>query len=186
MPAPVRPSYAAQMHYDPTARAVLVIGGQLQLGNSIRPMAGVMRYEPTVAAESLSFGVGCPGRSDVPALTTSQLPWLGRTMRLQVAVPPGTVAFFVGGASNTATAGGQALPRSLTPFGLQGCQQLVSTQSLAPRTGSAAGIASLPLVIPNLPVLLGTTLFVQAVIPGMGTTSGLVTTNGIQLVAGSF
>lgn len=105
VPAPVRPRYAAQMHYDPTARAVLAIGGSLQLGDLIRPLADVMRYEPTVAAESLAFGVGCPGRDDIPALTTSQLPWLGRTIQLQIPLPPGSLAFFVGGASNTVSAG---------------------------------------------------------------------------------
>jgi hypothetical protein len=52
--------------------------------------------------------------------------------------------------------------------------------------GSPAGNASLPLRIPNIPTLLGTRLFVQAVISGSGTSSGLVTTNGILLVAGSF
>jgi hypothetical protein len=185
VPGPSRPRYGVQMYYDPTARAVLGVGGSFQAGNTIRTLADVLRYEPTVAAESLQFGEGCPGRTDIPLLATSELPWLGRTVELRVAVPAGGIACFVAGLSNTLNAG-QPLPQPLAGLGLEGCQLLVSTEVAVVTFAGANGTAAVALAVPNSPALLNAQLFAQAAVPGTGTSSGLVATRGLRLVVGSF
>ncbi len=130
-----------------------------------------------VGAEAL-FGTGCPGSLGLPTLQTSpdSAPEPGGTLVFQLTNLPSTLALMAVGFSNT-TAGTQALPLSLAPFGMPGCNLLVAPDTTV-LLAVTAHEASWTLVVPHENALSGVEFFCQAFAfdPGANL-AGLIATN---------
>lgn len=141
---------------------------------------------PQVTATAVSFGAGCGS----PALSlqpqANGLPQLGGTGRVLVAQAPSMFAGVAIGWSDQ-WAGTLPLPADLGWAGMPGCDLLqsgdVGTFAAAP---ASATTLTLALPLPNLPPLLGLTVFLQAyaVAPGQNLT-GLLVSNGVRWVFGN-
>ena len=122
-------------------------------------------------ATSQNYGNGHAGGSGVPTLTTSALPRLGTSPDLRV-----------GNSAGTTTAGvlvvGTARANLPTPVGGTLLVQPLAQVAL----GLPAGGIALPLAIPNVPSLCGTTLDLQAAMADAAASQGVAFTPGLELV----
>lgn len=125
-------------------------------------------YEPTGTVNT--YGLGCAGSAGVPSLGMSAGTALrtGQTFGLELGALPPTAAFsvlFYG--YNHTSSNGAALPLPLDGFGLPGCvlrAEAFVTELLLNSGGQATWSASLPMA----PVLVGTPVFFQALVPDAG------------------
>jgi len=129
-------------------------------------------HSPTSASWSGPFStvkwawrVLCPGGPmQAPVLGNSGLPQIGTKMSVtldKARAATGTVLTL--GLSNT-TWLGLALPFDLTFLGGPGCSLLNSIMLVMPATTSGTGQASMPLAIPNDPMLMGGTFYNQWIV----------------------
>ena len=81
--------------------------------------------------------------------------------------------------TSTTTWGALTLPFDLTPFGATGCKVYNDIAATIPSATSATGVATIPLPIPNNPLLVGATFYAQgAFVDASFNALGLVTTPG--------
>ena len=146
-------------------------------------------FPDTVASGTLGSGYGhviafktVGGASPaVPRILNSNLPQLGKDFHFELLGAGGAVpgALFVG-ASNT-SAGSLPLPFDLTIIGMPGCFLLVSAEVALPVTTNKGGDLAFTVSIPNNPVLVGGSHYLQYVLKDSINTFGFVTSNGGQL-----
>jgi hypothetical protein len=114
----------------------------------------------------------------------TQLPVLGQSLGLRMrGMPAASPTFLELGWSDMASALGP-LPQSLTPFGLTGCDQLVSLD-LFLFVVNVSGNADWSTAVPNQTVLLGMRLFAQGAHMVAGANpAGALMSDGQALVLG--
>ncbi len=135
--------------YDLLADRVVMWGGIV--GNP-----DLWEYRNTTPATYATFGQGCPGSSSqTPRLAAGGRPWLGETLAVTVDRLPAGAAFgfMVVGHGNTSW-NGLPLPFDLGGFGMPGCPLLVDPAASV-LLGSAGGIVTWNLALPNQPTLAG-------------------------------
>jgi len=143
-------------------------------------------YDLTGVAQWTVFGPGCPGSQGVPQLRAAgpQRAILGTSFGLAVTGVTGG-ALLALGFSNT-NWNGNALPLSLSGFGMPGCELNVSPDVMLFAPGSG-GVAQVALSIPATPGLVGVTFFAQALVPEPGANPfGAVVSNAAGAMVGSF
>ena len=164
--------------YDAQRREVLVFGGVTYPSSTF--FNYLWRYGTANGATATSFGAGCAGSAGTPVLanTPYTLPWLGDTMRTRVnTVPTSLGALFVSSFT-------PATPTSLTPFGMPGCNLLVTPDVLEFRSTNA-GAAEWTLSIPNNTALVGMPIHQQALpLDPTANALGVVASNGLVMVPG--
>lgn len=164
--------------YDSQRREVLVFGGVTWPNSTF--ISNLWRYGTANGATATSFGAGCAGSAGTPELTNAPytLPWLGDTMRTRVnTVPTSLGAMFVSSFTPTT-------PTSLTPFGMPGCNLLVTLDALQFRSANA-GAAEWAWALPNNTALVGVQIHQQALpFDPAANALGLAASNGIVMVPG--
>lgn len=137
--------------------------GPLSFDLGFRTLVGAPAFQ-------VNYGAGHAGANGVPTLLASVLPRLGVTIDV-----------LVGNSAMAATAGVLVLGTSrasvVTPFGGTLLVQPLAQVALAL---PAAG-ATIPIRIPNLPSLCGTTLDLQAAMADAAATQGVSFTRGLEL-----
>lgn len=138
---------------------------------------------PAPVATMLVFGSGCAGsNSEAPALDFTAPPSLGSTLAITLA---GALAnapcLLVFGSSRVADPLGP-LPRDLGIIGMPGCTQYTDLGGSLLALADAAGVAQVPLTLPNNPVLAGVRAVVQWLCLDAGANAlGAATSNGGEL-----
>jgi Regulator of chromosome condensation (RCC1) repeat len=128
---------------------------------SAAPGQSAARLGPT--STYVTFALGCAGRQASARLVPLDTPRIGENLQVSVmGLPAGVAVMITGWSSGNSVLG--PLPLPLAQFGMPGCVLSVSTD-LATLVTGAGNIASLSVPIPNLRVLVGTTLHHQALIP---------------------
>lgn len=165
--------------YDPLAAVVVAIGDAGSVGAQ-----DAYVYGPVFPAAVATYGAGC-GPAPRPQIIASGRPWVGEALALDaddLAATASAAAFFVGASDRNWN--GVTLPLSLAIVGMSGCALLASPDVMlvAP---AVRGRATAHLALPDLPSLLGASLFVQSLAPAPGANQlGLVTTNALALRIG--
>lgn len=142
-------------------------------------------FELIPEAGARAFGQPCTGSNYMGAsLLVTRLPVLGQSLGLRLSgMPAQSTTFLELGWSDAASALG-SLPQSLTPFGLTGCEQLVSIDAFL-LVVNVAGVADWSTAVPNQTVLLGTRLFAQgAHLVAGANPAGALMSGGQALVLG--
>ncbi|MBK8099505.1 MAG: sulfatase-like hydrolase/transferase [Planctomycetes bacterium] len=175
---------------DPFERTNLLAGTLSPMQQQhYQALLGEVSRLRTPIARCVPFGSPtCVGSRGVPVLACSAVPRLGSTPRLLLGnAASGTVAVRALGFSHTAQ-GSAPLPRDLSPWGPAiGCTQWFSLDATDLAITDAAGSASLPIGIPNVPALVETVVFggwwiLDATAPA--NPAGLVNTTALALVVG--
>lgn len=126
-------------------------------------------------AQSLHFGDACPSTLTgiTPTFELPNYPLLNQNYSFDLTGNPSTIYAAVVGISNTVALGVLPLPLDLTPFGIPGCDLLVSTEIIQPFFTDGTGSVSIP-APPVSPLQIGLTLYGQAIgaLPGNGASDG--------------
>ncbi len=142
--------------FDPLRRELLLFGG---IGGGGYPSG---TWTLATAALQDTFGSGCPGTLGIPSLQASaaSTPEPGGVVAFDVGNLPNSIAIMAAGFSRT-LAGTQSLPLSLQPFGMPGCDLLVSPDANSLLLGTA-NTATWLLPVPPVAGLLGLQFYLQA------------------------
>jgi hypothetical protein len=192
-------SYGIALEYNGTAMAYTNGNGtnqtfanadlSLSLGASTTGLFGAPVYSPRVwngtihyfngTARWWPFGEGCAGTGGIPTIAPAagSLPRLGTNFTVEFGnlAAPGTAVVALIGASRSQW-GATPLPLDLTPLGASGCDLAVSPDATA-TVVSGPSIASLSLLVPPLPNLVGAALHWQgAVLDFPANPLGIITT----------
>jgi hypothetical protein len=127
------------------------------------------------------YGAGC-GSPALDLMSVTQSPRIGQVAGLGITnVPPQSPSFVALGLSNTQV-GTLPLPLSLSLFGMSGCWLLQSTDVFAlPAAAGAPGTAGLLVPLPNIPLLVGLDLYLQAHCAAPGANAaGVIVSNGVH------
>lgn len=161
--------------YDTVRREVILHGGENGL-----IMNQTWRYRTPTPATATSFDTGCAGSAGVGLLANAPytLPWLGDTMRTRVnTVPTSLGALFVSSFT-------PATPTSLAPFGMPGCNLLVTPDAVEFLSANA-GAAEWTLSVPNNTALVGMPIYQQALpLDPTANALGLAASNGLSMTPG--
>ena len=158
----------------------LVLFGGVLANNSLRDDTWEF------GAQFLPFGSGCAGSAGVPALAGGALPRLGTTTTAQLTNLPvnSPLALLAVGLSRTQWAGG-SLPALLTSIGMPNCRTYTSADLLT-TVPAGGGSATWSWSVPSLPLLLGTTFYLQGVSWDPAANAlGLTVTNAATMVLGN-
>jgi hypothetical protein len=177
------PRVGHSLVYDARLQQVLMLGGTDAAMSSFAD--SLETYGEAIPGSLTSQGQGCAGSLGVPQLVVpagTQGPEVGSSTRLQVLNAAGWVmANF--GVSNTVDRG-QLLPVDLSLIGMPGCTQQVSLDAVV-GIAPSAGVASVKLVVPAVPLLLNAHFYVQAfVLDPTANSGGMVTTNHMVATVG--
>jgi hypothetical protein len=125
------------------------------------------------------FGHGCPGSNGVPTIGGVGIPQLGGIVQFRGRMlPAARPCFALLGLSDTAAAGGVALPLDLGAFGFAGCALLVSPDAPALTAANSIGTAVAVVQVPLVLALTGIRLFGQ--FAGLDANGGLAFTPGAE------
>ncbi|MEZ5990507.1 MAG: hypothetical protein R3F30_15620 [Planctomycetota bacterium] len=125
-----------------------------------------------------SFNLLCSGQAVAPILTNTGLPAVNQGFSLDMmAGRPGGVGALLVGASPSSW-GPIPLPWDLSPFGAPGCSLLTSIDWLYGVYIDYAGMASVPLVVPNQRALIGAVFHAQWTVLDPVNQLGIVFSNG--------
>lgn len=163
--------------YDPRVGRVSSFGGFVGASGAVDEVHELQLDTPW-------FGSGC---GDPPlGLYPSRVPFLGTTARVAVTNARQGLAFLAVG-SRDDMAGTTPLPLALDSVGMPGCSVLQSSELLAlPTTPVAPDLATFACAVPNAPILLGISLYLQAWSPAAGENAvQLVTSNGVHWQLGT-
>ncbi len=164
----------AGLVYDTARRRCVLFGGDF----GPAPSDETWTLAPVNPSVSTPFGPVCPGFDRTPVLSSS-LAWIGDLLAVDLAGLSTTVpAVLALGRFNTRI-GSRSLPLELGFAGMPGCWLLTSAEAAVPMA-SVAGAAQFSVLIPDDPALLGTTLYLQGLIPGAATVS-----NGLAVIVGA-
>lgn len=131
-------------------------------------------------------GIACGAVGVRPELLWSGgAPRLGGTFLLEaIGLRSGTPTIFFLGTSEDRH-GALSLPASLGGIGMPGCVLHVAIDVQVPAVASGVGRASMPMVLPNDPALLGSRLFGQSlVVEPAANQRGLLTSDAARIVVG--
>ncbi|MGE3175075.1 MAG: hypothetical protein AB7O97_20780 [Planctomycetota bacterium] len=131
------------------------------------------------------IGAGCAGTLPVSRLQVLQAACIGTSAQLDIDHLPLNAGILILGLSTTSASFG-ALPFDLTPLGMPGCTAFVSDSLTFFFTG-AANRATVPLLLPNDPLLVGLRLYPQALVfdvPGVNALDLVVSDAGQWTVGG--
>jgi len=175
-----------QLAYDPLVRygnTVVrdVARGQTLLFGGVRFSAQNDLWALGPAAEESPFGAGCPGALGAPQVlpTANSSAVIGGVARADLVNLPLSFAILTIGFSDT-MAGSTPLPLSLAPYGMPGCDLLVSPDAILLVTG-ANQTASWQLPIPFAAAFVDFDLFVQALaLDPTANAAGATTSNGVR------
>lgn len=170
---------------------VLGIGGNLWGQTFVPPPPTGRSYVGMAAGESTSMlrvgststyvrsAVGCAGTSPASRLVPEDTPHIGRALRVHLRPLPLDVAIMV-----TGFAGAPALPPlDLTGFGAPACFWRIGIDLLETVIGAnQSGVSSL--LIPDDPLLVGVSLFQQALVFDNANPLGLVVSDAATMVIG--
>jgi hypothetical protein len=135
-----------------------------------------------IDATASTFGSGCG--SPALALNPVNRPVIATAAQLALNNVPSSLAAVLIGLSNTSFPP-HSLPLSLGPFGLTGCELLVSIDAAAPAQSTGQGTASFSIPLPHLAALTGQVVFLQAwAAPGVNA-AGIVMSNGVRWEIGN-
>lgn len=159
------PRAGAQLAFAPGLGGLLLAGGTCASAR----LQDAWVLECGVRAQVTSYGAGCAGSVGVPRLAAqaASQPLLGQRLVLEVGNLPDTPQTLVAGLFDTqrASAGGAPLPLDLGPVGLSGCALWTGAQSVELLARDPVhDCAVWPVDIPARPVLLGVSLFFQALV----------------------
>jgi len=131
----------------------------------------------------IPYGKGCP--TPPPTLSTKSLPLIRRAVIIDLASSASnTGAYFLLGTSKWFW-NGVPLPLDLSSLGAPGCSLLAAGQFAVPALVDASGKSRLLLVIPDSASLVGTSLFLQAIVlDPRANPSGTAFTGGGELRIG--
>jgi hypothetical protein len=148
--------------YWPGAPGRVIAGGGAQ--NTGTQFGSTFAFAPTTPAATASFGLGCPTSGGPLALNALTYPYIGTDFVLQIANAPqfAAIGLMALGGSNT-TWNGLPLPLDLAPVGAPGCPANVSPDVLLTLFINN-GIATLTWALPNLPAVVGQTLYAQGIV----------------------
>ena len=149
-------------------------------------MASVTCYKISESvSEFVPFGEGGASATSAPVLSATGRPAIGATFNLKITgAPANGMTFLAWGVSNEVDAL-SPLPFSLAPLGAPGCTLWSSMDLLLPGIADAGGNQSLPLVIPNVPGLIGKYFFNQAVVADPAANSaGMLVSNSARILVG--
>lgn len=150
--------------------------GTTYIRRTVGPLSFDMGFRTWVGnpAAAVRYGTGYAGTGGIPGLTASAPPRLGTTIDLQI-----------GNSAATPTAGallvGTLRANQPTPFGGFLLVQIVATVTVPLPFGGAL----LPIAVPDLPSLCGSSLTFQAVLADPGATYGIAFTPGLELLPGA-
>ncbi len=154
----------------------LYAAGTTFIRRTVGPLSFDMGFRTFVGTPAAAggYGTGHAGTGGVPALAASAPPRLGTTLDLQV-----------GNSLGAPTAGalmvGTLRANLPTPFGGALLVQVLATIALpVPSAG-----ALVPLAVPDLPSLCGSTVTFQAVLADPGASHGIAFTPGLELLPGA-
>ncbi len=179
-----KPSIAGALNGTVGAAASLqsgeiAVGGPFTIG-APRKLAILQSTCPAIAAVVPS---ACVRPGSPLSASTPVLPWLGGTMRTQAKTfASAGVAIFVTGLAPA------SLPLALVdPSAGPGCDLLV-TPDFVDIILPTNGVASLPLAVPDVPILIGAAMRQQVVEVVLGPTSllGVYASNALDLTIGSY
>jgi len=148
-------------------------------------VVGVAQLNQPATATPYGTGCGIPPLSLSPV--TNSNPIINTTALAQVLNVPSMLAFVSFGWSRTA-AGSIPLPLALDSFGAPGCHLLQSGEALVlPTTITGLTSATFSFPIPNISGLVGAQIYLQGWAPAPGyNAAGLITSNGLEWVVGSY
>jgi hypothetical protein len=155
-----RATHAAALFETPAGNDLIVYEG---FTSSTANEVQILEVGPRGPRASVTvLGAACPGTTS-PQLSAAQPPRINSTFTLDCTnALPNQAAVFLFGLDGTFL--GLPLPLDLTPFGFTGCEAQAGPDLLAPVSTSAAGQASVSVIVPNDFNLAGQTLWVQAMI----------------------
>ena len=143
------------------------------------PANGTPNWTQSGLIQRPSWVVSCQNASNflIASIGLVGAPELGTTYLPQVTnAPPSSIALLASGLSDQIY---QGLPLPIAIPGASGCDLLVSADILTATTTSAAGTASLPILVPNQPSLAGLEVFHQWVLGDLPANSlGFVVSDG--------
>ncbi len=170
------------MVYDSARRRVLLFGGT----NGANVLGDIWVYTPDRPAAHGSFGSGCRGNGGTPVLRpdpTAPLPWVGYSFTTRVDNLGTNPAVVILGDSR-ASWNSIPLPLDLNFAGMPGCS-LYTNPVLSIFLASAGGSTTLTIVLPNLRSLTRVPLYMQAIVPSLGSNAAnLVTSDACEIVCG--
>ncbi|MCC6669979.1 MAG: serine hydrolase [Planctomycetes bacterium] len=165
------------------ASAAVGVGAIEVLRDEVR--AALQTWVGVTFGSFTSFGSGCQGSGGVPVQSTVGNPTIGQlaTYRLFHGPAARPVTMFVGASKTQWNA--LALPLSLAAFGAPGCSLRVSPDVSLGLATNGAGQATLPLVFPNQPALIGASFHSQFLCLDPGVNQlGLTTSDGVTTLLG--
>lgn len=166
--------YGAQLAYDPARREVVLFGGM-----RFRNQNDTMTLGP--AGAHTTQGAGCPGTLGTPTLAANavSLPEPGGMVTLDLDHLPQGLALVTMGFS-ASSAGGQALPLPLGPYGMPGCDLLVAPDAAQLVLGAGTS-ATWSLPLPPAAALLGITFWNQLfALDPAANAAGLTASNAVR------
>ena len=128
---------------------------------------------------------GTSGRGETPVHYDSGVPQVGTNFNVHLARAASNVTAILSTGVSDSVLQGMPLPIDLTPNGSPGCMLRVSNESLIPTVTDGQGNATVSLVIPNDPALVGEIAYNQfLVFDDAANAAGLVTTLATRTVVG--
>jgi hypothetical protein len=161
---------------------LLACGLSLDIGSG--PVGNLARLTTTCPATVATSGTGCSGSAGINTLAATSLPWLGSTFS-STAMGLANLALGVAVLGLSPVSVPLA---AIVPQGLPGCALLASPDLLTLDV-VVAGTASLTLMIPQAPALVGQSLRQQLValeLGAAGDIAALSSTNALVLTFGAF
>ncbi|HEX5052564.1 MAG TPA: kelch repeat-containing protein [Planctomycetota bacterium] len=159
-------------------------GGQNPPAIGDSTLAYVKEYQASPVATATSYGAGCTGPGGLLSLTTSELPWTGRTWTATSAnLGPLSLGVELWGFASA------ALPlNAVLPISPVGCTLLDTAAIIRGPFVPAAGSVTTSLSIPNDPSLAGSQLYLQMAemeFDAGFNWVGLYSSNGLALQVGA-
>lgn len=165
------PRTGAAFAYDAARESAVLFGGTLDRVGRLYTDTWELRSE--VEAAYAEIGAGCGGSGAPPQLaaTGGSRPWWGETFTVEVGpLPPATLAAALAYAASRTVWNGIPLPFDLTPFGAPSCLLRVGLDVTVPmQTTAGRAVQTVPL--PAARVLLGRTMYQQALVLTPGSNS---------------
>jgi hypothetical protein len=147
-------------------------------GAGVVTMNAMSLFVRAVTGSYSTFGAACAGNVGYPTLASVGVPTIGQSFSITLAAArPNSLAVLFLGASASSWRG-IPLPLDLAVYGAPGCRLYVSDEWMISRASGGSGAATLSLAVPNVPALVGGTIFNQwVVVDPVMNSAGLVLSN---------
>lgn len=180
------PRNGAAFAHDEARECTVLFGGTLDRIGRLHTDTWELRSE--VEAFYRDIGAGCGASGNAPRLDAvdGRRPWWGETFTVEVApLPPTALAAALLHSASSTVWNGVPLPFDLTPLGAPGCLLRVGLDLAAPMQAST-GRAHQAMPLPAARVLLGRTVFQQALVLAPGSNAaGLLVSSARAATVGT-